>query len=223
MVQNIRDFRTSPLFQKELLANPHRYISDEDLALSILQDLEKKESLKSYWTALKDAHILSNSEITDEGVCFKVQIGLRAVYDGIYDIWLGDCANVTSISVAFNDVVVPIEEFKIRDDNRIQIPLSYLSSNGAEVNQMFNEKVGWLQQRLSFIPSIAIQFDTLVIKLNPGARCNVRLSTLYFQTFDRRVLVQSRSTFYVNGMPLQAISGEVHKVSDTDQQGCRMF
>jgi hypothetical protein len=213
---DFKDFRETALYKHMVLVNRHyKDMQPIDAALKIISKMEKDDCVHSYFACIKDAQTFSDCITTDTDVLIEVPLGTKSTYDGIYDIWLRDCTNVASISVMFdaNKMEIPIE-FKLLDDRTIQIPLAFLS-DGGKVKEGF-----YKNNNMSFIPSIAIQFDRLFIKLNAGAQCNVCISTIYCQTHRRRVLAQRTNTFYVNGVPLQTMSGQVFLASDARKIGC---
>jgi hypothetical protein len=211
---DIVDFRDSPFYKHAKLVDPKtRDMTDEKLVDVVLNHLERKEPTKVYKFMLKDAHTMS----PDDHGRIAIPVGKKEMYDGIYDIWLRECENVTSITIvfAYNKIEVPVQEFKFRDDKSIQIPLAFMS-DGDEVKHMFLEP----KRRMSFIPSIALDFDKMFIQLNEGARCKVCISTLYCQRYIRMKLSCGINTFYVNGTPLVATGGMVHLNDNIDQCGC---
>lgn len=217
MIGDIRDFRESPIYQH--FKNTYQNLSDEELALTALKC--HGQEYPNLSLAIKDAHELTNFVTTEEDMRIEIPVGSDAArYHGIYDIWLRDCENITSISMAFKNVEIPIPEFKRHDDGSVQIPLAFMS-DGDVVRRRFFENIGFGKIRMSFIPSVAIEFDTLVIKLNTGARCSrVSISTVYFERELMRMIYRSYSVFYVNGVPLATRSGTVVRQSDSNDSGC---
>ena len=217
MIGDIRDFRESPIYNH--FKHTYQNLSDEELALTVLKC--HGHEYPSLYLAIKDAHELTNFVTTEEDVRIEIPVGSEAAqYHGIYDIWLRDCENITSIFMAFKNVEIPIPEFKRHDDGSVQIPLAFMS-DGDVVSRMFFEDAGFGKTRMSFIPSVAIEFDTLVIKLNIGARCSrVLLSTTYFEREFMRIIYRGYNVFYVNGMPLATRSGTVARQFDSKDTGC---
>lgn len=221
-MQSITDFRETGAYKHARLVDPGD-LTDEQLVRRILA-----KSNNNLLCTLQDARILDVFESeTDPRI--HVPLGAdNSLYDGIYDIWLRDCNNVATISVVFthNNIEIPITEYK-RHGNSIQIPLAFMPELARDgVKHIFNktESCLFLRKRLSYIPSVTIQFDKMYIKLNPGASCKVHLSTVYHEQPYRREMVCSSNIFYVNGVPLITKSGTVEryieKENNTSTSGC---
>lgn len=214
LITDITNFKDSAIYKHvKLVNNDTQTLTDEQFAVYLLGDLEKKDSQPSKIT-IENAHVLDTLVASADDTRIEIPTGCNKniCYDGIYDIWLHDCENVTSISVVFPkyNVEIPITEFKLQTNCSIQIPLAFLP-DGNKVRHMFTKIEGHSTICVSYIPTIAIQYDTMVIKLNPDARCKVHISTLYYQKPYRTRLVLHESKFYVNGVPLTVRCGIVHK------------
>lgn len=211
-VQNIIDFRESSIY-KHLKLVHQKDVTDEQLIQKVL-----KGSDKNILCTLRDSHVFTELVTSDTSTCIHVPFG---PYHGIYDIWLRDCNNVATISVVFDNVEIPITEYK-RYDNSIQIPLAFIpdSVQGAGVANLFIHRESCICSinRISYIPVIALQYDTMHIRLNAGASCKVHISTVYHEKDYSRMLVCSRNIFYVNGVPLVTMRGTVTKYNDNE--GC---
>ena len=218
MIGDIKDFRDTALYKHIKPSKPG--LSDEHLALEVLRS--HGHDYPSLTLAIKDARELRSFVTSHGDVRIEVPMGCGATkYHGIYDMWLRDCENVTSISIVFKNVEIPIPEFKRRDDGSIQIPLAFMSGDGDVVKSRFLEEKGFCNMRMSFIPSVAIEFDTMFIKLNAGAQCSkVSLSTVYFEREFMRMIYRSYNVFYVNGVPLATRSGMVARHFESEHSGC---
>jgi len=210
-IHNITDFRDTGVYKHAKLIQPQ--LTDVQLVAHLL-----KKSYDNVFFTIRDSHVFETDIDT------RIDIpGSRVAYDGIYDIWLTDCNNVASISVMFSNIEIPITEFKINEQNAIQIPLAFWpDSPNSGVKHLFSNSESCCfgsKNRVSYIPNVAIQFDNMWIKLNAGATCKVHISTVYFGYDYRRVLAQSQNIFYVNGVPLVARAGMVSKHTE-QSNGC---
>jgi hypothetical protein len=216
LVHEIKDFRGSTMFRQAKLETQNvKGINDEAVTCFALHDAFDVTE-HAYFATLKDIHAFSGTET----IQVPVGLGNLSKYDGIYDIWLRNCQNVQTISVCFDNVEIPITRFEKTKDESVQIPLTF-STDGNPVGHVYlHRETGWYNRRLSFIPSIAIQFDRMFIKLNPGASCDVVISTIYFQRYFRREIVHSSNTFFVNGVKLLAQNGTVQEYDASKKKSC---
>lgn len=212
-IHNFVDFRETGYYKHTNFVNPNN-LTDEERVIAFLH---KKEGI---FCTLKNAH-----EFVIEGgsnACVRIPLGGDCpLYDGIYDIWLHDCEKVHSISVVFDNVEIPITEFK-QQGTSIQIPLAFFPGAPEDgVKHLFcdTESCLFMKKRLSFIPTVALQFDKMFIMVNSGASCKVSISTVYFSIGYRRELVHYNNVFYVNGAPFIARAGQVHKHVEKCQEG----
>lgn len=216
-IHEIKDFREAVAYRHaKLITQNVENTSDESITVFSLYK-EYASTRTSRFATLKDIHVFSGQDSID------ITTGRTAMYDGIYDIWLRNCNNVKTVSMCFNNnnIEIPIPNFAEQKDESIQIPLTF-ALNGKPVNHVFfDSEPGWFPKRnLSFIPTVALPFDKLSIKLNTGASCDVHISTIYFQTLFRREIVQSTCKFYVNGVPLLARSGIVQQCTKENENCC---
>lgn len=195
----IKDFRTTRSYQIVIKKHPH-ITSTEDLVVKTLH-----EQHKSSYITLNATHTI------DKIVATSIEIPISStLYDGIYDIWLIDCINVTDITVCFDNVEIHIPEFK-QSEGKVQIPLTF------DETTVFYECKGFNAMHVSFIPTIAMSYDRLRIKLNSSAVCKVQISTIYFTQDVRKHMIHSSNMFYVNGVPLITRCGAVWKHTGNNQ------
>jgi hypothetical protein len=218
-IHNIIDFRDTGIYKHKKLVAPSD-LTDEQLIVRTCKD-----TYNNLFYTLRDSHVLSDMILTEDSVRINVPLGSsKNMYDGIYDIWLKDCSNVKSISIVFDNVEIPITEFKVQGHS-VQIPLAFVQESTNEgVKHLFthNEYSFGSKTRLSYIPAVAIAYDNMYITINSGASCKVHISTVYLENDYRRRIAQSSNTFYVNGIPLVARCGTVCKVPDesVSNKGC---
>lgn len=214
--QKIRDFRETGIYQHVKAVEPDNNMPIEKFALYVLYKYIKSND-NTYFT-VRDAHVLP----CNDG-CIDIPLGTNAKYDGIYDIWLRNCCGVTSISVCFGTLEIPIPEFKLRNDLSIQIPLAFLTE-GNEVDHIFSNSTSHIMTRFytSFIPSIALVNNKLTIKVNKEATCDAHISTVYFRNNSYRTcLAHCQDTFYIDGKQYVAYGGNVSIATEkTSNQGC---
>ena len=200
---DIKDFRNSGVYLHAKAQEPHDELSIEDYVRYVHD--RYFTSKEHSFTTLKDAHTIAcvNSVI-------EIPLGRNAKYDGIYDIWLHNCSGITSITLCFGKVEIPIHDFKLDTNVSIQIPLAF-AVEGKEVKHVFHNTWGFLpQNEVSFIPSIAFLHDNLVIKLNKDAECEACISTIYYSNKEFRMrLLHARNIFYINGEPYATHSGGI--------------
>lgn len=215
-IHDITDFRETGIYKHVKATEPQNNMPPEQLVRYIYNKYYTKESL---FLTIKDSHIFPSNSDGE----IHIPLGGAARYDGIYDIWLRNCVGITSITLCFGDLEVPIPEFKLNNDICIQIPLAFMTE-GKEVSNVFayaTSELG-LKNTCSFIPSVAIQVDKMIIKLNnTGPSCDAHISTIYYNSLSwRRRLVHSQNTFYIAGEPFVTINGQVQKPDNAKQSGC---
>lgn len=216
-VLDIVNLRDTQLYKNLEFMQSFTTKTDEEAARYILHNIFQQDGFDNSALTVKDAHHFS---YTSSCVSLKIPLGGdNALYDGIYDIWLCHCKDIHSISLVFKNIEIPITNFKIYKNNRIQIPLVTTCDDcpskpveKLEVTQVqsFFTNV----KHVSFIPSIAIQFDEMYIKLNEGASCEVVISTLYLQHFSRREIFCSKNVFKICGASFYTLSGMVHRLEE---------
>lgn len=184
-IHNVVDFKQSPLYNHLQLV--HKNFNDEQILEIVLSQDENK------FVCIENSFTVSGAT--------KIDIPLSRYcpdYQGIYDITLKNCANVSSVVVSFKnvDVEIPCKE----GAEEIQIPLAFTG----KVERMFFEP-----NRTSFIPTVGLHFDVMSIKLNEGASCDVCLSTVHFGKTLKTHIVCSNIVFYINGEQFVTKCGEV--------------
>lgn len=118
--------------------------------------------------------------------------------DGIYDMWLRDCKNVTHISIELEGINEPVytKTFDTYPD-AIQIPLAF-QPMGEHVKHMFYEEK-LMRRYTSFFPVNGLIHNKMIVKLNEGAEATLELSTVYMPTIQRREMAIAEIHFFVDG------------------------
>jgi hypothetical protein len=214
-IKKFNEFRNSLIYRHVKLVAP-KGLSDEELVVFALsqhetcaQSLSKQKNFIEYCYFLNDSHV--HMLEADKPVSYLPIQG--KLFDGIYDIWLKECNNVGKISLVFNDLEIPIDNFKPNADT-IQIPLTFMTDSQSHISHFFNYEYSWCSKKMSYIPTVALPYTKFGIKLNPGASAKMYISTIYLPKQYRKILVHSQNVFFVNGKPLITRCGEVHPYTE---------
>lgn len=196
----IKDFITTAEYRHLKLLHPN-YNDDE---LAVLAMYEKEKNIESaedmvFAICMKDfikKEITSKFQITN---LVKEQFNsINYTHDGVYDIWLRNMKNVTSIKLISHSYGILYEISCDSTQTEWQIPLAF--STGSPVTNWWHRPVA------TFIPTKVFERfhnDDICIEINEGGSAEANLSTIRF-TMD--LLKWQLTTcdwfglrFYVNG------------------------
>lgn len=199
-IKPITNFKDSAAFQF-MKCTQKQERTDEDLAIMSLS--LHKSDITGHFIFIEDAYTFSHTQ--------EMGVGSKNVkYDGIYDIWLKDCVNVSSVSIVFECAgpEISIESIKSGQET-IQIPLAFQADSVKHVTHYYSDLNG-VRRNVSFIPTLALYATQhMRIKLNEGASATVCLSTVYAPKLYRQSLVNAYNIFYVDGKPFVTMHGKV--------------
>lgn len=179
---------------------------------------------------IEDSHIIP---IDNENKCCLNYFSKKCIdhADGIYDIWLRNCKNVTCVTV-YIESIGKVYEY-IRNDSSdvtdIQIPLLYHCENNTHVSHVFFENFWGNHWETSFIPLVSMYNDGIIIEVNKDASADVVLSTVYInhRCSLREVLTSAFVTFNINGKRFHVRNGKCknddridNKTNENSEKSC---
>jgi len=183
---DIQDFRTTRLYEHAKTQYP-----DEDLqTLACLYS--GVENNPSRIICIEDSVV---KEFTSACTLNEV-VNLE---EGIYDIWLRACKNLTSVSMHIEGIGdVFTRTFDQPYDGHVQIPL-YFDKNNKRIYQFMYNKSRY-KNMVSFIPAVGIRaFNKVIIRINDGAQAVLYLSCMYLPLCIRREIGDKTHAFYIDG------------------------
>ena len=121
--------------------------------------------------------------------------------DGVYDIWLLDCKNVTEITIDIEGVGnVYTKKVEEAMNGNIQIPL-YVETSGQGERV---DKIMYTQNKnntyISFIPRCVFIHNEIRFGVNDGAEATLAFSTVYLPMKQRRKIAYNNVYFKINGV-----------------------
>lgn len=204
----IKDFRKTPTYLHAKLC-----IGATDIQELLLTSLDRKFVYMENDVTL---HIKGSSFELNHSTVPRM-----GVFDGIYDIWLRNCKNVTHISIEIEGINEPVytRSFCKADcdvcPENIQIPLAF-EPDGERVQYMlYDEK--FFKRYVSCIPANGLIRNTMTINLNEGAEATLELSTVYMPTVYRRDMANTQVYFYINGKEYMYYFPKFMKVISDDE------
>ena len=204
---DVVDFRKTPWYM------PYKYTTVRDMYMNFKPTTDKDipEMMFCQLSKKKPVFFMQDEikkTITGKGdsTCAFYENEFTGVHDGIYDIWLRDCKNVTKFWIEIEGVGPLYSIFEgPPDGDDIHIPL-YITTEGhpehqdKPIDSIMMEKHND-NMYVSFIPTIVFIYNKVKFYLNDGAEATLCASTLYLDMEPRRDLIKKNVFFQINGSP----------------------
>lgn len=207
----IKDFKTTGRYKHLRLIHANddsfKTTTDEQLAIMFLSNCPERylnypsDNYFNY-TTIRDAYTFKDVVETENETYVIIPHHVSkpgcVLYNGIYDIWLKGCENVTAVSLMFDGYEIRIDKYVYNPNAKtVQIPLAF--SGGEPVTHFFFDVQ---KSKMSFIPTVGMQsLKEIRVKLNAGAKCQeCTISTVYLGEGLRFQAVYLKNMFYVDGV-----------------------
>ena len=213
------DFRDKPMYRHVSIMPNMSHKSDEEKALMALRLMNLEWTFNATFICLRDAHTYTPCENTE---CTQIVLISREkpeeLYKGIYDIILKECKDITSLSLVFesNDGITTECPLPVPNSNQetYRVPLAFATGSQEYEDHVLYAIDDSFRQKVSFIPTCALNIRSMYIKMNQGAHATASISTVYLSRWSINNMRTGITKFWIDGVPYMAMDGNIQSFSN---------